>query len=1546
MLTALPPQPAAPVAAITQANATTQTIEVTFTPDPEVADGGLTIYYVIEHSTSVDPTWIRETTFVPEADAIPAYTLLYVAPVLKLGVSHNFRVIAVNGLGNSNASAVTSVRVVNPPPRPVITNLFVTIGKSMFASATLTWRGSDLAGGYQVEYTLASQTNWQVVGTTKTTRNVVANLVIGQQYLFRVYPYVSANSTGAPVDFGIPSEVYSQYIGVAPYDDVTVLQPVIVGQTNTTISMIWSRAATTGLPVQYNLYYSVFDPLSDITVPAVTLLVANISGNTYTLTSFLQKKYYQFGIAAVNDLGAGAVSLLSSQVYTGDPPKAPYAVKIGSFVQLDDGSVATDVSWNTSGDALSYVLEFTSDNIDWQSLRTSTLFASVSGLPLGGVLVVRVLALNGRGNSDYSPNATASIQLTPGAMLRPKVYNYTVNGPNTAVLVGWQQVKWGGTDINYKLEHSITSLSIEQTGAYSWLTDVATFLGLSYTITLPTASMVVFRTTASNSGGTGIPSAPSIPVTLAGVPSSPNGLTYYVKESYPLGVSVAFTPSEANGAAILYFYAEYTISPADPSKSGDPVTGTVMIPAGNSTVNASIPAYNGWNYNVAVYAVNAMGNSKPANLSFVLAVKPRLAPTAPDFGVVTIEPGHIADFSMEWTVDYTDTGVDSFVVETSLDNTKWNFLGTIRVGNDSAGNGSCSYVPFSTVISCVGFISVPSGYTYYVRLTAANSFGQSPAGPSNTIIAAVRPAFAADFAVNFTAIDLGNMENCDANIMWSKISDDGGNLQVWFDIEYTLDVLLNGPYVLVNTTLASFINMTAIPLGNMYFFRFTPHGLGGRGSPFFARFTPSVSPSPIGNLTITDVGDLSMRVEFDIPWNGGIYLWSFTVTTYKEDLRGRGTTYNATYASGYVDLRPNNRYSLLIPVVRGYFYNFSVISTNANMQIAKAFSPPSKSYFAAYYILRNLNPNYNTVQGGARTSMVGDTVPWTPRFICRFGDIDTKAMPTDYVHLETASPLCPVPPRSNTGAVNIYISLDGNAWSDRTIIFTYYGFPNVTKTTPRAGTTAGKTPVTMTGLNIQYTQYVTCKFGENGAVAEARYMKHNTMLQCFAPLSKKISPPKVPVYVSIDYNPYIKLIDFFYYITPTLTSVSQTVFDDDAPGKYFEISGSTFYETGEPPKLQFYHTTYLSVYAAAVYKDAGTMSARLPALPGAGTQSWTISISFDGGLTYTNTLPISVKSVSAANCKTRDCASCLVTPGCNYTKAGTYGIGWCHSYWQDSIDDQFRPMPASNCSGFYFTNAIRATPQDLFKSDPTITYILSIQHFIHTHAPLTVGPQELITCQGGGKWMSITDDRVFKNSGGSSFTPFQNYMGTAYFLCYFSLPLETPLYETQNIGFNYELIDTEEFFTYTADYTLKPYAQIRYTTENQLEPRIIHTKEFDKEPEVVISVVGTDFLTKTEWFDGNLVTPSKTCNEACDYTLHTLTMPNGVYTITLILNGQFKEDTKGYTIFDNPEFVRSLEEFGESLGKRRRAPYPRTNMSSLLDEDWLLETAQSTWTKE
>lgn len=79
-------------------------------------------------------------------------------------------------------------------------------------------------------------------------------------------------------------------------------------------------------------------------------------------------------------------------------------------------------------------------------------------------------------------------------------------------------------------------------------------------------------------------------------------------------------------------------------------------------------------------------------------------------------------------------------------------------------------------------------------------------------------------------------------------------------IRYTLDPLLAGPYVDIAFTTTTNWTVANAQLGTVYTFRVIPLNTAGEGGGVYGRYIPAVAPDPIGNITVTDVSDISMRV--------------------------------------------------------------------------------------------------------------------------------------------------------------------------------------------------------------------------------------------------------------------------------------------------------------------------------------------------------------------------------------------------------------------------------------------------------------------------------------------------------------------------------------------------------------------------------------------------------------------------------------------------------------------------------------------------------------
>lgn len=81
------------------------------------------------------------------------------------------------------------------------------------------------------------------------------------------------------------------------------MQPVIGGYSDEQINFQWMAASYTGLPVQYSIFISVFNPAQDITVPPLVPLATKVNATSFNYVGFTKDRYYQFAVAAVNDYG-------------------------------------------------------------------------------------------------------------------------------------------------------------------------------------------------------------------------------------------------------------------------------------------------------------------------------------------------------------------------------------------------------------------------------------------------------------------------------------------------------------------------------------------------------------------------------------------------------------------------------------------------------------------------------------------------------------------------------------------------------------------------------------------------------------------------------------------------------------------------------------------------------------------------------------------------------------------------------------------------------------------------------------------------------------------------------------------------------------------------------------------------------------------------------------------------------------------------------------------------------------------------------------------
>jgi titin len=271
-----------------------------------VSDGGAPVTgYAIQRSTDSGSTWATMTVNSGSSATTG------IATGLSNGTSYVFRVAAVNAAGTGAWSAASASVI------PDVLPLAPTIGTPTAgaAQATVRWTAPSANGGsgpsgYVIQYSTNNGVTWATsvadTGSTAVTA-VVTGLTNNTAYVFRV---AAINTKGA----GAWS---AASVAVTPKAAVTVpgipLAPTLIaGGTGTrSIAVTWSAPANggsviTGYAIQWttnsgNTYTTVTSNTGS------TAVTRNVTGLTAGAT-------YRFRVAAINALGTGTYSPLSTGV--------------------------------------------------------------------------------------------------------------------------------------------------------------------------------------------------------------------------------------------------------------------------------------------------------------------------------------------------------------------------------------------------------------------------------------------------------------------------------------------------------------------------------------------------------------------------------------------------------------------------------------------------------------------------------------------------------------------------------------------------------------------------------------------------------------------------------------------------------------------------------------------------------------------------------------------------------------------------------------------------------------------------------------------------------------------------------------------------------------------------------------------------------------------------------------------------------------------------------------------------------------------------------
>ncbi len=344
-------------------------------------------------------------------------------------------------------------------------------------SAAISWTApANDGGGAITGYAVTSAPGGLTCTTSGALTCTVSGLTNGTPYSFTVS---AANAAGTG-----PASDASSMITPIPVPDAPT--GVLAARDDTRAPISWTAPADNGSPITGYTVTSSPEGKTCTTTGAVSCTVTGLTnGQAYTFTA-----------TATNAIGTGPASGASNSVTPAGLPSAP----TGSAAT--PGNHAALIAWTAADDNGAAVTGYavTSSPGGLTCTTTGELSCVVAGLDNGTPYTFTVIATNVVGPG---PASTPTAAVTPVPVPDPPSSVLAIASDATA-LVSWEAPgSDGGSPITgYTVTSSPGGLTCTTTGELS-----CTVSGLT------NRTLYAFSVTATNSTGTGLPSAPSVAVT-------------------------------------------------------------------------------------------------------------------------------------------------------------------------------------------------------------------------------------------------------------------------------------------------------------------------------------------------------------------------------------------------------------------------------------------------------------------------------------------------------------------------------------------------------------------------------------------------------------------------------------------------------------------------------------------------------------------------------------------------------------------------------------------------------------------------------------------------------------------------------------------------------------------------------------------------------------------------------------------------------------------------------------------------------------------------
>lgn len=601
---------------------------------------------------------------------------------LANGTSYSFAVLATNAVGDGLLSdysaSLTPSTVPAAPAAPVAT--------AAVRSATLTWTppndGGSAITGYAITQSVGGGADTNASSTITGTSATITGLGDGATVTFKI---AAKNARGSGATSAASNAVTT-----------TSLPAKVTGVTTTrgdgSILVGWALPASASPITKFVIDWTLTGAGGSVVVNSATSTSANVAPLTNGFG-------YAFTVTAYTAAGAGPASDATAPIIPSGLPGKPTAVA------ATRGDQSIDVIWtapaNTGGTALSsFTLTATpvgGGTPVSANVAAPASFGRVTGLTNGTAYTVAVIASNIAG---AGPVSAASNSVRPaGVPTAPAITS--VSGAIRQATLVWTEASPNGDAIT----GHVFGLS-KDGGAYAVASNVTPVTATSVTITgLANGGHYAFRISATNTVGTGLPSAPSTVVNLLDVASVPQTFTATPDAAGALQAQLAWTaPASDGGSAVT----GYTILVTPLTGAPPPAPFTLQAASTDTGLLVASNLVQGASYTFTITAQNAVGDSPAAAATTALANIPGAVPS------ITIGSRVVGGVNLSWPVAPDGgTAITSYNV--------------YKKKSDAAGFTAAT-AAVNTAARTALVTGLSNGGTYQFHVSAVNNRGEGPQG--------------------------------------------------------------------------------------------------------------------------------------------------------------------------------------------------------------------------------------------------------------------------------------------------------------------------------------------------------------------------------------------------------------------------------------------------------------------------------------------------------------------------------------------------------------------------------------------------------------------------------------------------------------------------------------------------------------------------------------------------------------------------------------------------------------------------------------------------